>query len=221
MPRPQLEVAIGKLRTTLAEMRNAPIWKQIVERRDEVLGRFQPIFAPAHLRELVEDEFKPFLNANVNHHWSRLHRHGPRICEDMAKLRKSMATLLDESRPIQSRLDEISGAIKGFGRATITAIIHVAHPEKYGVWNGTSEKAMRHLALYPEINGGKKLGARYIKINTVLTQLAAALGIDLWTLDALWWMVLGHDSMPGAARDPQTPPTPPTPTGRKGAARAV
>jgi len=213
MPIPE-RPAIGKLREQLAEMRNAPMWKQIVEPRDEVFRRFQPLFATAHLSQLTEEEFKPFLYFDHNHHWNGLQRQCNRLCEDMPKLRKVLATLLDETRPIQSRYDEVAGSIKGFGKATITAILHVAYPEKYGVWNNTSEGALVALGLYPEFHRGEKFGSCYAKINSILTELAASLEIDLWTLDALWWWMLletvkapmsGQPAVGAAATDSQPP----------------
>ncbi|HZK79715.1 MAG TPA: endonuclease NucS domain-containing protein [Humisphaera sp.] len=194
MPIPQQ--VLGKLRTQLAEMRRAPIWKQIVEPRDDVLSRFQPLFSASHLPELTEDEFKPFLYKENNHHWTGLFRSGPRLCEDMPRLRRVLATLLDESHPIQSRLDEVTGLIKGFGKATITAILHVAKPDAYGVWNNTSAGALVALRLFPEFNRGEKFGSSYAKFNTVLVELAKSLDIDLWTLDGLWWFLQEGDTAP-------------------------
>ena len=188
---------IATLQQTLEEMRWSSMWKQFVDPREQVFERFQPLFAPGHIPKLTEEEFKPFLYAEHNHHWSSLHRQGSRLCADMPKLRKALSTLLDESRPIQARLDEVAGAIKGFGKATITAILHVAHPEKYGVWNSTSEGALVALKLYPEFHRGETFGSCYAKINATLVQLSAVLEIDLWTLDGLWWKVqAGGDTAP-------------------------
>jgi len=190
-------LASGKIRGLLAEMRLSQIWKQIVEPRDQVFTRFQPVFATAHLPKLTEDEFKPFLNFSENHHWTGLHRQGPRLCGDMPKLRKILGMLLDETRPIQARLDEVAGSIKGFGEATITAILHVAHPTKYGVLNSTSEGALVTLGIYPKFERGEKFGSRYAKFNTILNDLARSVDCDLWTLDAVWWLLEEGDVTPG------------------------
>lgn len=112
-------------------------------------------------------------------------------------MRNALAALLDEARPLELRLDELCGAVRGFGQATMTAILHVAYPNKYGVWNNTSKGALVELGLYPAFERGEKFGSCYAKINSTLTQLANGLDIDLWTLDALWWMLRQGGVVPG------------------------
>jgi hypothetical protein len=191
-------LALRKLRDLLDAMKQSQIWNDIVLPRDQVFSRFQRIFTPAHIPKLTAEEFKPILYYETNHHWNGLHRRGLRLVEDMSKLRKALAVLLDEASPLQARLDEVAGSINGFGKATITAILQVAYPKKYGVWNNTSEGGLVELGLYPEFDRGEKFGSCYVKINSVLTELATALEIDLWTLDALWWMLRQGDVLPGA-----------------------
>ena len=40
---------IGQLRARTVEFKKSAIYKQIVEPRDQVLARFQPIFSPGHV----------------------------------------------------------------------------------------------------------------------------------------------------------------------------
>ncbi len=65
--------ALGKLRELLTRMRSSEIWTAIVEPRDQVFARFQPIFAASHLPQLQAEEFKPFLYFEHNQHWTGLH----------------------------------------------------------------------------------------------------------------------------------------------------
>jgi hypothetical protein len=193
---PQHPTSISRLRELFAAFPQSQLWTQIVEPRDRVFARFQPILAPSHIPKLTAQEFLPILYFETNQHWTGLHRQSSRLCEDVSKLRKSLGILLDESRPLKLRLDEVAGSVKGFGKATITGILHIAHPDKYGVWNTTSQGALIELGLYPEFERGQKFGQRYERINSVLTEIATALGTDLWTLDALWWMLLEGDVLP-------------------------
>ena len=71
----------------------------------------------------------------------------------------------------------------------MTAILHFVDPSRYGILNGASERVLRHLGLYPDLPGTASFGERYEAVNRVLLRLAAALGIDLGLLDALWWRV--------------------------------
>src|SRR5258706_7725411 len=97
--------AVAKLGELLPRMKQSPIWTQIVEPRDRVLARFQPLLAPAHVPHLTEEEFRPILYFESNCHWTGLHRQASRLCDDLPKLRKTLSILMDEARPLQSRLD--------------------------------------------------------------------------------------------------------------------
>jgi hypothetical protein len=111
----------------------------------------------------------------------------------MNALRGSIATLLDEGIPIAQRLDKLfpkgRPQVKKLGKAIITSILLIAFPDKYGVWNGTSESALRELDLWPNFERGASIGQRYGAINEMLLKIASDLDTDLWTLDALWWRV--------------------------------
>jgi len=178
---------IGKLREALVGIRKTTTYKEIVEPKDEVLARFQPIFSPEYVPEITEDEFRAFLLLENNHHWSGLHRQGPRICSDMPKLRKALGILVDETRSVEVRLDKVTNMVSGLGKNIATAILIVMQPDRYGVWNNRSEANMKRLRIWPGFDRGESFGSRYVKVNQVLLQLKDALQTDLWTLDSLWW----------------------------------
>ncbi len=98
-----------------------------------------------------------------------------------------MTILVDESIPLSSRFDRALSMLSGVGPATLTHILLVAFPDRYGVWNGTSEPEMRDRGLWPTFPHGASSGEKYEIVNSVLLTLAADLNIHLWTLDALWW----------------------------------
>jgi hypothetical protein len=185
------EKALAALRSALDEMEARGDVMESVAARDEVFDHFQPIFALEHLPELDQDEFHSFLLFKNNRHWSSLHRHSPQMCADMPRLREALAVLLDDTQPIGERVDYAVTRVHGMGKAVATAILLIVFPEKYGVWNGTSERGLRELKLWPAIEAGLSLGERYAQINETLRQLAADLQIDLWTLDVSWWGLPG------------------------------
>jgi hypothetical protein len=195
--------AAGRLREVLAEMKKSETWKQIVEPRDAVFARFQPIFQPAYIQVLTAEELRPFFYFENNHHWTGLFRQVNRVCSDMPRLREVLLKLTDETRAIEDRLDEVGGVVVGLGKAIITAILTVGFPAKYGVWNNVSEGGLIKLGIFPDFERGVSFGARYSRINAILRRLADTLSIDLWTLDALWWQ-LGRGNDPpvlGAGTD--------------------
>jgi hypothetical protein len=196
----------GALRGALARLKpGQKTYDEIVEAREQVLARYRPIFSSGHVAALTKDEFTSFLYIENNHHWSGLHRKGLGAAADIGTLRQGLAVLLDESRPIRERFPEALGMVGGFGKAIATSILMVAYPDRYGVWNNTSEAALRQVALWPTFEKGDGLGGRYEKINTLLVRLSSDLGIDLWTLDALWVFLLEPERLSTPDLEPAAP----------------
>jgi hypothetical protein len=160
--------------------------RDILESRDSVVGRYGPQFQPGQIDQVDEKVLRSFLLIENNKHWSGLFRQSNRICADMAATRVALGALVDETRPIEERTRSAT-EIKGLGKGIITAILIVAYPNKYGVWNNTSESGLVDLDLMPDWPRGASFGVRYAAINAVLNELARELEVDLWTLDTIWW----------------------------------
>jgi hypothetical protein len=161
--------------------------KTVIDARDGVLERYQPMFSLNNLSALTSEEFQGFLNFKNNRHWSGLHRQGPRICQDMDSLRRALLGLHDHSRPIDARWNTATGTVKHLGKATLCAVLHIMYPQENGVWNQTSEDALKRLRIWPDFDRGTTQGHRYKQINGLLHDLAKRLEVDLWVLDALMW----------------------------------
>jgi hypothetical protein len=193
----QYSKAISDLRGVIARFKPGQrTYDEIVGTREDVFARYRPIFSPEHISKLTKDEFTSFLYFENNRHWSGLYRHGLGAASDMSTLRQALAVLLEENRPIRERFPEAINMVTGFGKAIATGILMVAYPEKYGVWNNTSEAALRQAGLWPSFERGGDIGRRYEKINNLLVRLSSDLEIDLWTLDALWWSLLESEPLP-------------------------
>ena len=186
--------ALVRLRAILSTTADDQELRELIEVQPAVLSRYQPTFQPENLESLTAEGCREFLLFRNNRHWTGLQRMGPAITRDMAALRGAIGELLNESTSIADRLAALlpdgKARVTRLGKAVLTPILLIAHPEKYGVWNGTSEGAMRELQIWPEFDRGVSVGKRYEQINGLLLDLARDLGVDLWTLDALWWRVL-------------------------------
>ncbi|HOW14997.1 endonuclease NucS domain-containing protein [Methanosarcina sp.] len=182
------QAALEKLKLALPKIKSDEDIKKIVESKDVVFNRFRPVFSPENIQKLGEEDFKPFLLFENNLHWTGLHRQGTKICADMEKLRQDLLYLLDEKKPIADRVNRIIGNASGMGKATTTAVLLIAYPEKYGAWNTTSEEGLKKFNLWPDFERGTKSGKKYEMINEILIRLASDLEVDLWTLDAFWWL---------------------------------
>ncbi len=153
------ESATERLRTALLKAEEDEQVREIIAAKDRVLSRYGQVFAPEHVPLLTEDEFKGFLLFDNNRHWTGLHRRGNSLCDEMPKLRKALEILVDESQPIRERLDRLIPKaaprfMKKFGRAIVTAVLHVTRPDEYGVFNGTSEAGMKAVGVLPAFDRG-------------------------------------------------------------------
>ena len=164
---------------------------EIIGAKEEVFAQFKPILNREHIPYITAEEFKSFLRfKGGNQHWTGLNRNGNRICSDMDRLRESLLLLLDESRAISDRFNKAVNMVPFMGPATASAILLIHNPDIYGVWNKTSEEALKEIGILPEFDRGMDRGMRYSKINRVLRLLKNSLEVDFWTLDAVWCAII-------------------------------
>lgn len=189
------ENAVGQLRTALSKFKGTESYQKFVEPKERIFARYQPVFHLDHISNITAEEFRSFLVFENNRHWTGLHRQGPKICRDMPHLRKALTLLLDQNHKISHRLNKVIEMVPGMGKAIATAILVITYPDQYGVWNRISEAGLQKLEIWPEFERGESFGNRYEKVNGVLVQLKETLEIDLWTLDALWWLVDERESL--------------------------
>jgi len=188
---PQFETGVAKLREVLLQLREGmEAHDVIIPARDEVIGHFGKLFARERIGRLTAEEFKSFLPLKNNKHWSGLTRHQEKQCSDMGRLREALSLLLDEGQPIEERYTMAVGMISGLGNAVASGVLLMVYPEKYGVWNNTSEAGLKRIDLWPDFKRGTSRGEKYLRINRILHELAESLDLDLWSLDALWWAML-------------------------------
>jgi hypothetical protein len=196
---PKVTYALIKLEDLLNEQRENPHpdFAHITSHKDQVLAYYQPIFSARHIPDLTKAEFESFLLFRNNNHWDSLHRVGKYMTEDMGLLREALATLVEESRPVRDRLNELRperywsahSKVSHLGMPVLTAILHVMQPDKYGVWNNTSDAGLKTVRLWSKNWETGLAGDSYTEMNQIYLYFAEQLHIDLWTLDALWWVM--------------------------------
>jgi hypothetical protein len=194
---------LSRLREVLAQARAAGKIDEILRDRDEIFARYQPLFKPSTIGQISAEEFASFLYFENNKHWYGLYRQRSRMTADLTRLQRALILLLDERQPIAGRVEQAVAMVRGLGRAVATAMLMVAYPQQYGVWNNVSEAAMLRLKVWPVLPRGLTFGQKYERVNQQMVRLAADLEVDLWTLDFLWWFVEVPEDIPGAE-----PPSP-------------
>ncbi len=191
---PEYTEALAVLKRIYASQRTDGDLRDLVDAREQVIARYGPVFTPDAIDSLTVEVVRNFLMFRNNRHWTGLQRMGPAITQDMEALKQALRELIDETVPVCRRLDELlpggRARVKKLGKAILTPILLIAYPNRYGVWNGTSEGAMRELKIWPDFDRAASTGERYEHLNALMLEISAELGVDLWTLDALWWRVL-------------------------------
>jgi hypothetical protein len=162
--------------------------REIKLSKDEVIGKFQPIFSPVNIDRLNAESYRAFLQFDNNKHWTGLYRKGNSASANMKILKENLKVLVSEELLLSERFDK-ANKVYGLGKAIITAILQVVFPDKYGIWNNRVEKGMKNSNLWPIFPRGLSDGEKYEILNRELLQLAEKLKIDLWTLDSLWWFI--------------------------------
>jgi hypothetical protein len=196
---PKITFALIKLEDELNIQRENPHpdFLDITTHKDSVLARYQPIFSANHLPSLTRSEFESFLLFKNNHHWTQMNRVAKYMVEDMDLLRLALSILIDETRPVRDRLNElrperywgVHSMVSHLGMPMLTAILQVVQPDLYGVWNNTSDNGLKVVRLWDKRWESQPAGDSYDEMNEIYLYLARSLNIDLWTLDALWWMM--------------------------------
>jgi hypothetical protein len=156
----------------------------------EVIARYGELFNPKNIDNLTADDFKSFLLFKNNRHWSGIFRYENLVTIEMARLREAIRILVDESQPLEKRLNVLyppnkPNYIKGMGKAVATPILLVVYPDKYGVWNEPSQQGLKRLNLLPQFSRGASFTEKYVKINKVLNDLARQYNLSLWQVDGV------------------------------------
>lgn len=178
-----IDAAVDRLQAVQHQMDEDP--PAAIERRDSVLEEYQPVFQPNAVGTISEAKFREFLLFENNRHWTGLHRQKNVMTADMDQLREGLEALVDEERDLAVRVQEAKDRVDGMGKATLSAILVTAYPDTYGVWNNSSEEALKQLDVWPEFERGSDFGQRYERVNGVLQELGDELELDLWELDSL------------------------------------
>lgn len=196
---PKITYATIKIQDILDKQVSSPDadFENITKRRDITLKKYQQVFSPTRISLLTKTEFTDFLLYRNNNHWDSLHRVGKYMVEDMELLREALTILLNEAIPIEDRINQLrperywgaNSMVSHMGMPVLTAILLIIHPDKYGVWNNTSDTGLRKTRLWDKRWDSLPTGQTYCEMNQIFHELCSILKVDLWTLDAIWWVL--------------------------------
>lgn len=157
---------------------------QMIRDRDYAIAEWGSVFSRPE--QLDGSDLVRFLHFEHNRHWWGLQGRAETLTASIELIRTLIGELLDPAVSVEDRIDGLGGPL-AFDHHVWSPILLVTNPDRYGVWNGISEAAMRRLGLWPGGAESGSTGRRYVAVNEVLLLVRDELETDLWTLDALWW----------------------------------
>lgn len=176
----------------------------VEERRELGFDKYGDLFKTSNIEEMDIEKFRKFFNYKENQHWGGLNQNITLLISNPKNLKESLKVLLDEHKPISERINRILDAsgeskVKGYGLARISAILHYAHPDKYGAYNNVSLEGLSKIGENPkDINNPRwnslTNGERYNLVNQKLLELSKTYNISLWAIDWVWWDLVNNFS---------------------------
>lgn len=189
-PEPPLKaVALPYLRRCFERSREIPELQIMNDAEKDVVGRFGTAFRAENLDDLTTETVTDFLRGKVKHHWYGLERNSSRMTAEMPALRGGMADLLDYSAPLAGRWEAALPRMHGVGKWIASAMLLVVYPAQCGGWNSNSVDKLAWFGLIPEPWLRRLNGSTYERDNLILPVLADSLGIDIWELDGIWYLI--------------------------------
>lgn len=176
-----MKLSADQLRQIYQQVKRAPRYSEQLQRRDDWHERLQRWVNPdlGGLNDgQLRSEFLEFFNEGggvqtLNKIWR------DRIIRDIGKFRRTIQHLLDETVPVEKRLDAVLQGpyqIDGLGKAVATHLLMASAREKYCLWNNKTEAGLQVLGLLPKFDRGSGDGERYLKIREAVGNLRSAVG---------------------------------------------
>ncbi len=125
----------------------------------------------------LKANFLEYFNTGAGRHgFNAIYR--DRIVRDIRRFREVMKFLLDESVPIQKRLNDILDSngkhrLEGIGKGLATSMLMDVNPQKYSTWNNKTNMGLEALGLTPSFARGDDKGTQYKKVMDVLNNIKA------------------------------------------------
>ncbi len=166
-----------------------------------VIRKYSQIFNLKTIEDLTWEQLYGFTLWRNNKHWTNLQRENSKLKNNFEKVKGALRQLLNEDISITERLiltipSEAKYKADGLGPAIVTAILTVAFPDKYMVFNNTVIAAINALQEMGELDTGLgeikkyKFIEQYDPLNRLVVGIAKKHGLSLWQMDWVWFYVI-------------------------------
>lgn len=179
------------------------------EDKKSVFDDFGGKFSLENIDNIDFSDLDRFADFNENGHWTGLERQKRNIRENntIGTVRTHLHSLLAEGRDIQIRINEAFKNLINFGPLLLTAILHIAYPEKYSVVNRPAVNALHKLNLIAHKTVNVTL-QHYTEYNKIVSDLVNKTGLDRWDIDwALFQIANDENEANEEIPQPLTPPS--------------
>jgi hypothetical protein len=156
-----------------------------IKEEQEVVDKFQRLFRYENIDNISAEQFQSFLDPKVNHHWT-LSRLKTVLTRDMSKLQMALKILLDNSLPLEARLQRLRdrdspGFMEFMGKAIFSPILLVTNPSEYPVFNGTVKRAFKKLGIHLE-NESEPIWKLYPEVQDIIKRMASKYDLSSSTM---------------------------------------
>ena len=190
-----------KIKNYINVIKNSELWKKGIVERQKKEKLFEELLKEDNINKLNKDILKQIFRnlwATARQSKWRDEKFDEWIDDIINKngldnIRNILKELLYGEKPIEKKFKNAK-QLKGFGSAIISEILAFFDPEKYGIWNTKSKKALRDLDFeevlpFIKSNNDQISGKQYKKFNLALKKIAKILeesglkNVDLLTVD--------------------------------------
>lgn len=162
-----------------------------IEEREQRKRLVKEILEQSRLKNLSEIEFGELIsNLWASNIWVNKDYIVQKIVADngIDKIRSQFNNLIYGTEAFERRFDNFN--VKGLGPSSLTEILCLFDPNKFGIWNAKATKALKHLKFDDlPLDKYRISGEEYTKINTALLLIAKKLqdlglkNVDLLAVD--------------------------------------
>ena len=135
--------------TFLKDLTETQAYRVAHQNSEHVQKKWGPILRD--FEKITPQQYRRFLDFDVNQHWTTLYRQVA-LSLNNDNFRYALAALAADEVNVADRIDEAT-KVPGVGIGTASALL-CTMDGRWGVWNGTTEAALKKLGLWPIFQRG-------------------------------------------------------------------
>ena len=144
------------IRNLVKALETSNYWKEMKEDRYNRVKTFGPLLSKHGIKKMTRQEFEKL----ISNLWAtNLFRNKKYLAERMISengglenILTNLYNLLYGSRDLASRYDQFISRTRRFGPSTVTEVMAIADPDRYGIWNDKPKVVLPYLGIKGDIS---------------------------------------------------------------------